>query len=36
LIIDGRVDSIALAQVARLGYNDYTNVASIYAMRRPD
>ena len=36
LITDGRVDSIALAQVARLGYNDYTNVASIYAMRRPD
>jgi flavin reductase (DIM6/NTAB) family NADH-FMN oxidoreductase RutF len=36
LIIDGRVDSIALAQVARLGYNDYTHVAAIYAMRRPD
>ena len=33
---NGRVDSIALGQVARLGYNDYTNVASIYEMRRPD
>ncbi len=33
---NGRVDSLALAQVARLGYHDYTNVASIYEMRRPD
>jgi len=33
---NGRVDSIALAQVARLGYHDYTNVAAIYEMRRPD
>ena len=33
---DGRIDSLALAQVARLGYNDYTNVASLYEMRRPD
>jgi flavin reductase (DIM6/NTAB) family NADH-FMN oxidoreductase RutF len=33
---NGRVDSIALAHVARLGYHDYTNVESIYEMRRPD
>jgi flavin reductase (DIM6/NTAB) family NADH-FMN oxidoreductase RutF len=33
---NGRIDSIALGQVARLGYNDYTNVASVYEMRRPD
>ena len=33
---NGRVDSIALAQVARLGYHDYMNVAAIYEMRRPD
>jgi flavin reductase (DIM6/NTAB) family NADH-FMN oxidoreductase RutF len=33
---NGRVDSIALGQVARLGYHDYTNVAAIYEMRRPD
>jgi flavin reductase (DIM6/NTAB) family NADH-FMN oxidoreductase RutF len=33
---NGRIDSIALAQVARLGYHDYTNVTSIYEMRRPD
>jgi flavin reductase (DIM6/NTAB) family NADH-FMN oxidoreductase RutF len=33
---NGRVDSLALAQVARLGYNDYTNVAALYEMRRPD
>jgi flavin reductase (DIM6/NTAB) family NADH-FMN oxidoreductase RutF len=32
----GRIDSLALAQVARLGYNDYTNVAALYEMRRPD
>jgi flavin reductase (DIM6/NTAB) family NADH-FMN oxidoreductase RutF len=36
LIANGRVDSLALAQVARLGYNDYTNVAALYEMRRPD
>jgi flavin reductase (DIM6/NTAB) family NADH-FMN oxidoreductase RutF len=33
---NGRVDSMALQQVARLGYHDYTNVAAIYEMRRPD
>jgi flavin reductase (DIM6/NTAB) family NADH-FMN oxidoreductase RutF len=36
LIANGRVDSLALAQVARLGYNDYTNVTALYEMRRPD
>jgi flavin reductase (DIM6/NTAB) family NADH-FMN oxidoreductase RutF len=33
---NGRIDSIALGQVARLGYHDYANVTSIYEMRRPD
>jgi hypothetical protein len=33
---NGRVDSLALAQVARLGYNDYANVTALYEMRRPD
>lgn len=36
ILANGRVDSLALAQVARLGYSDYTNVAAIYEMRRPD
>jgi flavin reductase (DIM6/NTAB) family NADH-FMN oxidoreductase RutF len=36
ILANGRVDSLALAQVARLGYNDYTNVAALYEMRRPD
>ncbi len=36
LISNGRVDPVALAQVARLGYHDYTNVAAVYEMRRPD
>ena len=36
LIVNGRVDTLRLQQVARLGYNDYTNVASLYEMRRPD
>jgi flavin reductase (DIM6/NTAB) family NADH-FMN oxidoreductase RutF len=36
ILPNGRVDTLALAQVARLGYNDYTNVERIYEMRRPD
>ncbi len=32
---DGRVDTLALGQVARLGYSDYTNVVALYEMRRP-
>jgi flavin reductase (DIM6/NTAB) family NADH-FMN oxidoreductase RutF len=36
ILANGRIDSLALAQVARLGYNDYTNVASLYEMRRPE
>ena len=36
ILANGRVDTLALAQVARLGYSDYTNVAAIYDMRRPD
>jgi len=36
ILPNGRVDSLALAQVARLGYNDYTNVERLYEMRRPD
>jgi len=36
LIKDGRVDSLALAQVARLGYFDYCSVATLFEMPRPD
>lgn len=36
LIRDGRIDSLALAQVARLGYTDYCSVASTFEMARPD
>ena len=36
ILASGRVDSLALKQVARLGYNDYTNVERLYEMRRPD
>jgi len=35
LIRDGRVDSLALAQVARLGYFDYTVVENIFEIPRP-
>lgn len=35
LIRDGRVDTLALAPVARLGYFDYCVVASSFEMRRP-
>jgi flavin reductase (DIM6/NTAB) family NADH-FMN oxidoreductase RutF len=36
LIVDGRVDCIALAQVARLGYLDYGVVRELFVMERPD
>lgn len=36
LIVDGRVDTIALAPVARLGYFDYTVVRERFVMKRPD
>lgn len=36
ILANGRIDSLALAQVARLGYNDYTNVERLYDMPRPD
>ena len=35
LIREGRVDSIGLAQVARLGYFDYTVVSDIFEIARP-
>ncbi|HEX7035729.1 MAG TPA: flavin reductase family protein [Pseudomonadales bacterium] len=35
LIRDGRVDTLALAPVARLGYFDYCVVTSTFEMRRP-
>ena len=35
LINDGRVDQLALAQVARLGHDDYTVVEKIFSMKRP-
>jgi flavin reductase (DIM6/NTAB) family NADH-FMN oxidoreductase RutF len=36
LISNGRVDALALAQVARLGYFDYTAVTDIFELLRPD
>jgi flavin reductase (DIM6/NTAB) family NADH-FMN oxidoreductase RutF len=36
LIRNGRVDSLALAQVARLGYFDYCRVDSLFELPRPD
>lgn len=35
LIIDGRVDSLALRQVARLGYFDYSVVDALFELPRP-
>jgi flavin reductase (DIM6/NTAB) family NADH-FMN oxidoreductase RutF len=36
LISDGRIDALALAQVARLGYFDYTAVTDTFELLRPD
>jgi len=35
LITEGRVDMVRLAQIARLGYMDYTVVETIFEMHRP-
>jgi flavin reductase (DIM6/NTAB) family NADH-FMN oxidoreductase RutF len=35
LIVGGRVDSLELNQLARLGYVDYTSVEAIFALPRP-
>lgn len=35
VIRDGAVDQLALAQVARLGRNDYTTVEKLFEMKRP-
>ena len=35
LVKDGRVDQLALAQVARLGHDDYTTVERLFSMKRP-
>jgi flavin reductase (DIM6/NTAB) family NADH-FMN oxidoreductase RutF len=36
LIVAGRVDTLALAPVARLGYFDYSVVKDTFEMKRPD
>ncbi len=36
VIVDGRIDSLALAQLARLGYHDYTVVRELIEIPRPD
>lgn len=36
LIRDGRVDTLALRQVSRLGYMDYSILDSVFEMPRPD
>jgi flavin reductase (DIM6/NTAB) family NADH-FMN oxidoreductase RutF len=34
-IVDGRVDVLRLEPIARLGYDQYTRVAEVFAMTRP-
>jgi flavin reductase (DIM6/NTAB) family NADH-FMN oxidoreductase RutF len=36
LIVGGRVDTLALAPVARLGYFDYSVIRETFEMKRPD
>jgi len=36
LIVDGKIDTPALAQVARLGYHDYLSVEETFEMLRPE
>lgn len=36
LIVDGRIDTLALQQMARLGYFDYTSVRELVEIPRPD
>ena len=36
VIVDGRIDALALAQLARLGYYDYTVVRELIEIPRPD
>ena len=36
LIVDGKIDALALAQVARLGYFDYSVVTELFEMLRPE
>jgi flavin reductase (DIM6/NTAB) family NADH-FMN oxidoreductase RutF len=36
MIVRGRVDSLKLNQLARLGYVDYTSVEATFALPRPD
>jgi hypothetical protein len=33
---DGKIDALALAQVARLGYFDYSVVTELFEMLRPE
>lgn len=35
LIVDGRVDMLRLAQIARLGYMDYSVVDRVFSLERP-
>ena len=36
IIKDGRIDTLALKPVARLGYSEYTTTDNVWRMRRPD
>ena len=36
VIVDGRVDALALEPIARLGYDQYTRVVEVFTMQRPD
>ncbi|MFM8747032.1 MAG: flavin reductase family protein [Aestuariivirga sp.] len=35
-IADGRVDTVAMRPIARLGYSEYATVSEAWRMRRPD
>ena len=35
VIVDGRVDALALDPIARLGYDQYTRVVDVFSMQRP-
>ena len=36
LIVEGKIDTLALAQVARLGYHDYSSVDKTFELLRPE
>ena len=35
-IVDGRIDTVAMRPLARLGYSEYAAIGESFRMRRPD